>query len=119
MLTVPNELRRGDVVRVRLDPIEGSEQTGERPAVILSSDIINAHSSVLTVAAITSKKTERIFPFDALIEPPDGGLTMRSKVMLTQLRSIAKSRLLGYYGRVSESTMQEIEKALKVTVGLK
>lgn len=36
MHAIPNELRRSDVVRVRLDPVEGSEQAGERPALILS-----------------------------------------------------------------------------------
>jgi mRNA interferase MazF len=40
-------LKRGDVVRVRLDPVEGSEQAGERPALVISSDAINRHSPVI------------------------------------------------------------------------
>ncbi len=118
MRTVPNKLKRGDVVRVRLDQIEGSEQAGERPAVIVSPDLINDHSPVIIVASITSQKTDRVFAFEALIEPPDGGLSMRSKVMLMQLRSVNKSRLIGYYGQLNETTMHEVEQALRVAVGL-
>ena len=84
--------KRGDVVRVRLDPVEGSEQAGERPALVISSDVINRHSPVILIASITSKKTERAFPFEVLIEPPEGGLTLRSKVLLMQLRSVDKKR---------------------------
>lgn len=119
MHTVPSELRRGDVVRVRLDPVEGSEQAGERPALILSPAIINEHSPVIVLASITSKRTERVFAFEALLESPDGGLSLRSKVMLMQIRSVNKTRLIGYYGRASDAVMQQVDQAFKVTVGLR
>lgn len=109
---------RGEVLRVRLDPTIGSEQAGERPALVLSPDLINEHSPVILIAAITSQKTDRIYPFEALIEPPEGGLTLRSKVLLMQMRSIDKERLTGRYGKVSEKTMARVEEALKVATGL-
>jgi mRNA interferase MazF len=110
--------RRGDVVRARLNPIEGSEQGGERPVLVLSPDLINEHASVVIVAALTSRKTDRLYPFEALIEPPEGGLTQRSKVMLLHVRSIDKRRITGYYGGVSPETMERVETALRVAVGL-
>ena len=119
MPSIPAELKRGDVVRVRLDPTEGSEQAGERPALILSPDIINRHSPIILIAPITSKKTERIYPFEALVEPGEGGLPMRSKVLLMQTRSLDKSRLLGYYGCLSNSAMLEVDQALKIAAGLR
>ena len=119
MPIIPVELRRGDVVRVRLDPTEGSEQAGERPALVLSPDIINRHSPIILIAPITSKKTERVYPFEALIEPSEGGLLMRSKVLLMQTRSLDKSRLLGYYGRLSDAIMLQVDQALKIAVGLR
>jgi mRNA interferase MazF len=111
-------LSRGDVVRLRLDPVEGSEQGGERPAIVISPDFINERSPVITVASITSRKTDRVFPFEALIEPPEGGLSVRSKVMLMQLRSVDKSRVVGRYGAVSEKTMADVEEALKIATGI-
>ena len=112
------KLSRGDIVKVRLDPIEGSEQGGERPALVISPDVINEHSPVVLIASITSKKTDRVYPFETLIEPPEGGLTERSKVLLMQMRSVDKRRLTGYYGKVSEETMRRVEQALKIATGL-
>lgn len=109
---------RGDIVRVRFDRTEGSEQAGERPALVISPDIINKHSPVVLVAAITSKKTDRVYPFEALIEPPDGGLTLRSKALLMHVRSIGKRRITGRFGSISDSTMETVESALKIATGL-
>jgi mRNA interferase MazF len=110
--------RRGDIVRVRFDPTEGSEQSGERPALVISADLINERSPVVLVAAITSKKTERVYSFEALIEPPEGGLALRSKVLLMHLRSIDKQRITGRYGAVDDCTMEKVERALKIATGL-
>jgi mRNA interferase MazF len=112
------DLKRGEVVRVRLDPIVGWELAGERPALVISPDVINDHSPVVLIAAITSQKTERVYPFEALVEPPEGGLTLRSKILLMQLRAVDKQRLVGRYGRVGDETMRRVEEALKVATGL-
>ncbi len=109
---------RGEIVRVRLDPVVGSEQGGERPVLVISPDLINERSPVILIAALTSQKTDRVYPFEALIEPPEGGLTLRSKVLLTHLRSVDKERLISRYGKVSERTMRRVEEALKVATGL-
>ena len=113
-----SEIKRGDVLRVRLDPIVGSEQAGERPALVLSPDFHNRYSRLILVAAITSQKTDKLYPFEALIEPPDGGLIVRSKVMMTHLRSIDKTRILSRYGAISFETMARVETALKLATGL-
>ena len=68
-------------MRVRLDPAEGSEQSGDRRGLVVSPDLINEHSPMVLVAAITSKKTERVFPFEALIAGGEGGLPQLSKVL--------------------------------------
>jgi mRNA interferase MazF len=109
---------RGDILRVRLDPVVGSEQAGERPVVVVSPDVLNEHSPVILVAPLTSRKTERVFSFEALIEPPEGGLKQRSKVMLTHLRGIDKRRITGRYGRLDAATMRRLEEAIRVVTGL-
>ncbi|GIK33093.1 MAG: mRNA interferase [Armatimonadota bacterium] len=111
-------VRRGEIVRVRLDPGVGSEQAGERPALVISPDIMNEHSPVVVVASITSRKSERVYPFEALIEPPEGGLTRRSKAMLSQLRTIDKSRILSVYGALEGTSMEAVDDALAIAVGL-
>ena len=108
----------GDIVRVRFDPIEGSEQSGERPALVLSPDIINERAPIVLVAPLTSRKTDRVYAFEALIEPPEGGLTERSKAMLVDAQAVAKSRIVGNYGKISDDTMFRVEEALKIATGL-
>ena len=110
--------KRGEVVRVRLDPVVGSEQAGERPALVVSPDLINEQSPIILIAAITSQKTQRVYPFEVLIEAPEGGLRLRSKVMLMHLRSVDKKRLSGRYGAVTDETMARVEEALKIATGL-
>ena len=65
------------------------------------------------------QKTEGVYPFEAFIEPNEGGLPMRSKALLMQTRSLDKSRLTGYYGHLSEETMLQVDQALKVAAGLR
>ena len=110
--------RRGEIVRLRFDPALGSEQAGERPALVLSPDLVNEHAPVVLVAPITSKKTNRVYAFEALIEPPEGGLTERSKVMLIHMRGIDKRRIVATLGAVGEETMSQVEAAIKVAAGL-
>ncbi|MCC6727906.1 MAG: type II toxin-antitoxin system PemK/MazF family toxin [Chthonomonadales bacterium] len=111
--------RRGDIVRVRFDPVEGSEQAGERPAIVLSPDFINARAPIIIIAPLTSRKTDRLYPYEALIEPPDGGLTICSKAMLLHVRGIARSRVIAHHGRVADETMRRVEEALALAIGLR
>jgi len=109
---------RGDIVRVRLDPVVGSEQAGERPALVVSPDFINEKSPIILIAAITSQKTDRVYPFEVFIDAPEGGLTRPSKVMLMHLRSVDKPRLVGKYGKVREETVARVDQAIKIATGL-
>jgi mRNA interferase MazF len=110
--------RRGSVWRVRLDPVEGSEQGGTRPVVVISSDSLNDPLPVVTVAAISSRKTERVFATEVLVEPPDGGLTQRSKVLLYQSRTISKTRAVEELGSLSPATMARVDEALRRALDL-
>lgn len=86
--------------------------------MVLSPDLVNENSPVVIVAAITSQKADRVFPFETLLEAGEAGLPRESKVMLVQLRTIDKARITGHYGVASDETMSRVEQALKVAVGL-
>jgi mRNA interferase MazF len=80
--------------------------------------VINEHCPVILIASLTSKQIARVYPYEVLIERPEGGLTRRSKVLLMHLRSIDKRRLVGRYGTIEADTMRRVEEALKVATGL-
>jgi len=110
-------VHRGDIVRVDFDPVQGSEQGGVRPALVISPELIN-RGDVIVVASITSKNTDRVFPWECLLEAGEGGLTARSKVLFRHIRGISTSRIIGYYGSISAGALKLTEEPLQIAVGL-
>src|SRR5215475_2238421 len=104
--------RRGEVYLATFDPTVGSEIQRTRPALILQNDIANRHSPITIVAAITSQFAEPLYPTEVLITPPEGGLTTPSVVLLNQIRSIDRRRLVRRLGRVSAATMEQVNRAI-------
>src|SRR5438105_4490601 len=109
---------RGEVYLVNFDPTIGSEIKKTRPALILQNDIANRHSPITIVAAISSQFDEPLYPTEVLIPASEGGLTKESVVLLNQIRSIDKARLIKRLGRLKSTTMQRVENALQISFGL-
>jgi mRNA interferase MazF len=110
--------RRGDVCLVSFDPTLGAEIKKTRPAVVLQNNIANRFSPITIVAAITSQMDPTLYPTEVLIRTPEGGLDVDSIVLLNQIRSIDRQRLIRRLGRVSPDTMAKVDRALIVSLGL-
>lgn len=112
-------MKRGDVFDARLSPTEGSEQAGVRPVVIVSRDAINKNSSVVVVVPLTkAANVQRTYPNNVTIAKGEGGLTFDSILLGGQVRAIAKSRLLQQRGAFSTEIMQQVDRALRITLDL-
>jgi len=111
------QIRRGDIFSVNFDPARGSEQSKRRPAIVIQNDIGNQYSPTTIVAAITIGDKAR-YPTNVAILTPEGGLKNNSVILLNQILTIDKSRLGRYWGRVALKTMQEVDKALQISLGL-
>ena len=108
---------RGEIWGVDLNPTRGREQAGFRPALIISDNDLNSGPlNLVIVLPITG--TSRGFPSHVRVEPPDGGLTKSSEVMVEQIRAVAKSRLGKRYGMASVDTMAQVDQILKFVLGL-
>lgn len=110
--------RRGEVYLVNFDPTLGAEIKKTRPALILQNDIANRWSSITIVAAITSQFDDRLYPTEVFVKAPEGGLTVDSVVLLNQIRSIDKLRLLKRLGSLKRDTMTRVDRAFMLSVGL-
>ncbi|MEJ5369080.1 MAG: type II toxin-antitoxin system PemK/MazF family toxin [Bryobacteraceae bacterium] len=110
--------RRGDIFLVNFDPTIGSEIRKTRPALVIQNDVSNRHSPVTIVAAITSKFEEPAYPTEVILEPSESGLPSRSAVLLNQIRTIDRSRLVKRLGRVTRSTMRRVDHAIQIGLGL-
>ena len=112
-------MMRGDVYDARLSPTEGSEQAGMRPVIIVSRNAINQYSPVIVVVPLTdAANLKRIYPSDVLIRQPEGGLTLDSVALTGQVRAISKTRLLRRRGALSSELVEQVAKALRVTMDL-
>jgi mRNA interferase MazF len=70
------------------------------------------------VAAITSQFEEPLYPTEVLIQPPEGGLTLPSVVLLNQIRSIDRRRLVRCFGLVTPATMARVDQAILISLGV-
>lgn len=108
------------IVRADFDPVEGSEQAGIRPALIVSREAANRSLSVVVVLPLTSRKPGRIVHIGEISLPSgEGGLPNESIAMCQQIRTISKSRLLGSYGTITdEATRENVREALRIHLDL-
>jgi mRNA interferase MazF len=105
--------RRGEVYWVRLDPVIGTEIGKTRPAVVISNDIGNEFSARVIVAAITKGGVDKVYPFEVLIPPGEGGLAIISKAALDQIRTVDKQRLSQRIGSLTANCMRDIDQAIR------
>ena len=115
-------MRRGEIRIVNLDPAVGSEAARRRPAVIVSNDGANTSAArlgrgVVTVVPITSS-TDRIYPFQVLLEAADTGLGRDSKAQAEQVRAVAAERIGDLVGAVPFDTMARLDDALRLHLSL-
>ena len=101
--------KRGDLYYANLNPYFGSEQGGTRPVLVLQNNVGNFFCPTLIVAPLTSKwiKKKELPTHYALESVPELGL--KSVVLLEQIKTIDKRRVLSYIGRVSREEMRAIE----------
>lgn len=111
------QILRGDIFSVDFEPVRGSEQGKVRPALVIQNDIGNLYSPTIIVAAITTGNQSR-FDVNVLIKAPEGGLVNDSIILLNQIRTIDRTRLGRHWGRVSQSTMAQVDEAIKISLGL-
>jgi mRNA interferase MazF len=110
--------RRGDIYLVNFDPTIGHEIKKTRPALIIQNDIANQYSPITIVAAITSKFDVPPYPTDVIMEPKESGLSQPSAVVLNQIRSIDRQRLIKPIGHADAGTLKRVEQALLISLGL-
>jgi mRNA interferase MazF len=112
------QVRRGEVYLVSLDPTLGAEIRKTRPAVVVQNDLANRRSPITIVAAVSSQFEERLYPTEVFVRASEGGLRADSVVLLNQIRSVDKGRLVRRLGALKAETMREIDAALLLSLGL-
>jgi len=112
-------VRRGDVYSARLEPVEGSEQGGTRPVVVMTRDSVNAtRRQALVVPLTTMKEGRRLLPYHVLVPAPEGGLAVDSVALADQLRALSEARFGRRWGSLSSEIIGRIEEAILIVLGI-
>lgn len=111
-------IRRGDVYLADLSPVQGSEQGGVRPVVIIQNDTGNKYSPTVIVAAITGRINKAKIPTHVEIEKKKYKLDKDSVILLEQIRTLDKKRLKEKLTYLSDDKMKEVDNALMISLGL-
>lgn len=108
--------RRGEIWMINWNPARGSEQAGRRPALVIQNDIGNEKASTTIVAAISG--SVKIFPMNVKVEPPEGGLDIVSIVKTSQILTVDQKRLEKRLGQLSREKIEEVNQAIKLSLGI-
>jgi mRNA interferase MazF len=94
--------RRFEVYLVNLDPTLGSEIQKTRPCLIISPDEMNDHIATVIVAPMTTKGRDYPTRVGCQFEGKDG------QIVLDQIRTVDKIRLVKKLGKINASTQKEV-----------
>jgi mRNA interferase MazF len=112
---------RGEIWLADLETGRGHEQAGQRPVLVVSDDAFNAGLAglVMTIPLTSKVAKSRNIPAHIRVDPPEAGLKTPSVILCDQLRAISKNWLgKAAWGSVSATTLVEVEKILRVLLGL-
>ena len=104
-------IKKGDIYYASLNPVIGSEQSGERPVVVLQNDCGNKYSPTVIVAPLTKIIKKEKLPTHILIHNNEF-LRYNSLILLEQIRVIDKSRIISYMGSLLDYQLDKVNRAL-------
>ncbi len=113
-------IERGDIYLVDLNPVQGREQAGRRPVLVLSVNAINHLPLVVTVVIGTKgENVARDYPTNVRLSSAESGLPMETVFLCFQFRSLDPSRFAGPpAGRISGTTLNKVEATVRHCLGL-
>lgn len=106
---------RGDIRWADLNPVRGHERAGRRPVLVLSHDVFNDKSGTVIAVAMTSQEPRAGFPLT--LESHAVGLSKKSWVKISQVRTLSTDRIGKRIGRASDEELSKVVEGLNELVG--
>jgi mRNA interferase MazF len=113
-------IRRAEIYFVNLNPVQGREQSGQRPVLVISTDSINQLPLVVTVVVGTNGENVRQdYPTNVRVGASDSGLPIETAFLCFQIRSLDSKRFQSSpAGKLQEADMKRVETAIRYCLGL-
>ena len=113
------KVTRGEIWLVDWSPGRGSEQIGQRPALVVQNDYGNHASGYPNTIVVAISSQGREIPFHVLLQKTKtSGLKNDSYAKCEQILTVSKNRLLRKWGKISDDEMSQIDVALKLSLDL-
>ncbi|PND35016.1 growth inhibitor PemK [Achromobacter pulmonis] len=106
-------MHRGDLVPVAIQGDFGKP----RPALIVQSDLFNAHESV-TVLPVTSSTVDAPLLRVTVTPSPQNGLRQASQIMVDKAVTVRRDKLGRVFGHIEADTLLEVERCMAVFLGI-
>lgn len=106
---------RGDIRWADLNPVQGSEQGGRRPVIVISDNVFNNRSGTVIAMAVTSQPQRAGFPLTMQLQSVK--LPKTSWVKISQVRTLSTTRLEKKIGTVSDNELDKLIEGLNEIVG--
>ena len=108
------------VYQADLNPVQGPEQAGTRPVLVVSRETFNQALPLVGVLPLTSKKPgRRIYPTEVLLPAGAAGQPAESIVMAHQIRTLSTRRLGTAFGELRDPDLRDaVAEALRVFLDL-
>lgn len=104
-------MRQGEIWFANLNPAKGSEQSGFRPLVIISGNMLNEHLKVVITCPLTTRIKN--YKGNVVLAPNEfNKLTQPSEILLFHIRSVSKERLVRKIGNVTEEELATLKQGL-------
>ena len=111
------EFERGQIYIADLGSGMGSEQSGIRPVLIVQNNKGNKFSPTITIIPITSAIKKEI-PTHVNLPKFTGGLAKDSTLVVEQMRTIDKSRIGRFIGKLPETIMSTVNGKILIQMGI-
>lgn len=104
-------MKQAEIWYADLNPTQGSEQSGHRPVLILSGNMLNEHLKIVIVCPLTTKIKN--YKGNLVIAPTlKNGLVSKSEILTFHIRSVSKDRLIKKVGVISDDELAHIKNGL-------
>jgi mRNA interferase MazF len=108
------EIKRGQIYYADLSPVQGSEQGGLRPVLIVQNDVGNKHAPTVIIAPLTTRMAKHRLPTHCLTKATG----VMSLILCEQVRTADKGRLRDYVCTLPPADMEKVNKALAISLGI-
>lgn len=105
-------MKQGEIWNVYFDPIKGSEQGGNRPAVIISGNTLNKNLGVIIVCPL-STAIHNYEGNPVLTPTKENGLKHTSEILVFHIRSLSKDRFKRKSGKITNKELKKVKQTVE------